>query len=52
MGREALRPSETHHSPDKATVHMKILIACVELGRTLSHKVNPDAFLFKATKGW
>jgi hypothetical protein len=22
----------------------------VELGRTLSHKVNPDAFLFKATK--
>jgi hypothetical protein len=24
---------------------------CVELGRTLSHKVNPDAFLFKATKG-
>jgi hypothetical protein len=27
------------------------LIACVELGRTLSRKVNTDAFLFKATKG-
>jgi hypothetical protein len=27
------------------------LMACVELGRTLSRKVNPDAFLFKATKG-
>jgi hypothetical protein len=27
------------------------LMARVELGRTLSCKVNPDAFLFKATKG-
>jgi hypothetical protein len=31
-------------------VHMKTLMACMELGRTLSRKVNPDAFLFKATK--
>jgi hypothetical protein len=30
---------------------MKTLMARVELGRTLSRKVNPDAFLFKATKG-
>jgi hypothetical protein len=29
----------------------KTLIACVELGRTLSRKVNPVAFLFKQTKG-
>jgi hypothetical protein len=29
----------------------KNLIACVELGRTLSRKVSTDAFLFKATKG-
>jgi hypothetical protein len=28
----------------------KNLIACVELDRTLSRKVNTDAFLFKATK--
>jgi hypothetical protein len=34
-----------------ACVHTKTLMACVELGRTLSRKVNPDAFLFKATKG-
>jgi hypothetical protein len=27
------------------------LIACVELGRTLSLKVSTDAFLFKVTKG-
>jgi hypothetical protein len=26
-------------------------MTCMEFGRTLSHKVNPDAFLFKATKG-
>jgi hypothetical protein len=26
------------------------LIACMELGRTLSCKVSTDAFLFKATK--
>jgi hypothetical protein len=32
------------------SVCMKTLMACVELGRTLSHMVNPDAFLFKATK--
>jgi hypothetical protein len=32
-------------------VHMKTLMAHVELGRTLSRKVNPDAFLFKAIKG-
>jgi hypothetical protein len=32
-------------------VHIKNLMACMELGRTLSHKVNPDAFLHKATKG-
>jgi hypothetical protein len=32
-------------------VRTKTLMACVELGRTLSHKVNPDAFLFKVTKG-
>jgi hypothetical protein len=31
-------------------VRTKALVACVELGRTLSRKVNPDAFLFKATK--
>jgi hypothetical protein len=33
------------------SVRSKTLMACVELGRTLSRKVNPDAFLFKATKG-
>jgi hypothetical protein len=27
------------------------LISSVELGRTLSHKVSTNAFLFKATKG-
>jgi hypothetical protein len=27
------------------------LIACMELGRTLSCMVSTDAFLFKATKG-
>jgi hypothetical protein len=32
-------------------VSTKTLIACMELGRTLSREVNPDAFLFKATKG-
>jgi hypothetical protein len=32
-------------------VHTKTLIACMELGRTLSSKVNPNAFLFKATNG-
>jgi hypothetical protein len=32
-------------------VRMKILLAHVELGRTLSRKVKTDAFLFKATKG-
>jgi hypothetical protein len=31
-------------------VRTKTLMACVELRRTVSHKVNPDAFLFKATK--
>jgi hypothetical protein len=29
----------------------KNLIACVELGRTLTLKVSMYAFLFKATKG-
>jgi hypothetical protein len=29
----------------------KNLIACMELGRTLSRKVSTYAFLFKATKG-
>jgi hypothetical protein len=32
-------------------VRTKTLMACVKIGRTLSHKVNPDAFLFKAIKG-
>jgi hypothetical protein len=27
------------------------MITCVELGRTLSHEVSTDAFIFKATKG-
>jgi hypothetical protein len=31
-------------------VRTKTLMACVEHGRTLSRKVNSDAFLFKATK--
>jgi hypothetical protein len=31
-------------------VRTKTLMAWVELGRTLSRKVNPNAFLFKATK--
>jgi hypothetical protein len=30
---------------------MKTLMARVEVDRTLSRKVNPDAFLFKVTKG-
>jgi hypothetical protein len=34
-----------------ATIRTKTLMASMELGRTLSRKVNPDAFLFKATKG-
>jgi hypothetical protein len=33
------------------SVRTKTLMACVELGRTLSRKINPDAFLFKVTKG-
>jgi hypothetical protein len=33
-----------------AGVGTKTMMACMELGRTLSRKVNPDAFLFKATK--
>jgi hypothetical protein len=32
-------------------VRTKSLMAHVELGKTLSRKVNPDAFLFEATKG-
>jgi hypothetical protein len=32
-------------------VRTKTLMACVELGRTLSHKLNPDAFFSKETKG-
>jgi hypothetical protein len=32
-------------------VRMKTLMARVELGRTLSRRVNLDAFLFKAIKG-
>jgi hypothetical protein len=32
------------------SVRMKTLMAHVEHGRILSHKVNLDAFLFKATK--
>jgi hypothetical protein len=35
----------------KMGVRTKTLMACVELDRTLSRKVNPDAFLFEATKG-
>jgi hypothetical protein len=34
-----------------APVHTKTLMACLELGRTLSRKVNSDAFHFKAIKG-
>jgi hypothetical protein len=36
-------------SESKPPIHIKTLMACVELDRTLSHKVNLDAFLFKAT---
>jgi hypothetical protein len=32
------------------SVCTKTLMDCVELGRTLFRMVNPDAFLFKATK--
>jgi hypothetical protein len=38
-------------SPEGGGVHTKTLMAHVELARTLSHQVNTDAFLFKATKG-
>jgi hypothetical protein len=33
------------------SVRTKTLMACMELGRTLSRKVSLDAFLFKATRG-
>jgi hypothetical protein len=38
-------------SHDLLCVRTKTLMACVELGRTLSRKVNSDAFLFQETKG-
>jgi hypothetical protein len=44
-------PGHARADLKKMGVCTKTLMACVELGRTLSHKVNPDAFLFIATKG-
>jgi hypothetical protein len=35
---------------EEGYVHTKTLMACMELGRTISRKVNLNAFLFKATK--
>jgi hypothetical protein len=54
----AMRPTRVTCTPTAITtipadlhrVHTKTLMACVELGRTLSCKLNPEAFLFKAIK--
>jgi hypothetical protein len=43
-------PYDGHKNWKGRGVSTKTLMSCMELGRTLSHKVNPDALLFKVTK--
>jgi hypothetical protein len=50
MGEADLRPPFPHCLTGN-TVRTKTLMACMELGTTLSRKVNLNAFLFKASKG-
>jgi hypothetical protein len=45
------RQNFNRNEPSQGYCSHENLIACVELGRTLSRKVSIDAFLFKATKG-
>jgi hypothetical protein len=52
VGELELMPAAISHGEveDEPLVHTKTLMAYLELGRTLSRKVNMDVFLFKATK--